>query len=293
MPYATVGDVKLYYEVHGQGEPFMFISGTGSSCEYMKVTTVEWFSRDFQLIIFDHRGTGRSDKPDVPYSTRMFAEDAVGILEHLGIQRAHIGGRSMGGRVSQWVAIDHPYRVGALVLSSTGPGSWANYREDFQPQRGVPYETALKMVQLGYDRYMEEHRESSFMFTPGFVEKNPELVARFHELSNRYPTPLNSYLRHVVARQCHEARDLLHTIQAPTLVIDGRDDTDGSGTGNHVESSRDLARLIPGAELVLVPGAHNYLMEHPENHQVVIDFLKRHPIRDQTPATRQEALAAV
>lgn len=278
MPYAKVGDVNLYYEVHGEGEPFMFISGTGSSCEYMKVVTVDWFARHFQLIIFDHRGTGRSDKPDMPYSTRMFAADAVGILEHLGIQRAHIGGRSMGGRVAQWVAIDHPYRVGALVLSSTGPGSWESYNQRFEPERGVPYKTALRMVELGYEAYMKEHRESEFMFTPGFVREHPEVVQKFHEYATRYPTPLNTYLRHVVARQQHETRHLLHRITAPTLVIDGRDDTDGGGTGNHVESSRDLARLIPNAELVLVPGAHNYLMEHPENHQVIIDFLKRHPI---------------
>lgn len=278
MAFANVNGVNLYYEVHGEGEPFMFISGTGSSCEYMKVTSVEWFSKHFQLIIFDHRGTGRSDKPDTAYSTRMFATDAVGILEHLGIERAHIGGRSMGGRVSQWVALDHPYRVGGLILSNTGAGSWKNYNEYFVPERGVPYDTALKMVELGFDKYMEKHRESSFMFTPGFVDEHPEVAQKFHDFSNRFPTPLNTYLRHVVARQSHETRDLVHLIQAPTLVIDGIDDTDGSGTGNHVESSRDLARLIPGAELALVPGAHNYLMEHPENHQLIIDFLKRHPL---------------
>jgi pimeloyl-ACP methyl ester carboxylesterase len=279
MPYAKVGEVNLYYEVHGEGEPFMFIAGTGSSCEYMKVVTVDWFSKHFQLIIFDHRGTGRSDKPDLPYSTRMFASDAVGLLEHLGIPRAHVGGRSMGGRVSQWVAIDHPYRVGALVLSSTGAGSWSNYQTSFVPERGVPYPTALRMIELGFEKYMQEHRESDFMFTAGFVKERPDVVQKFHEYSSRYPTPLNTYLRHVVARQRHETRDLLDRIQAPTLVIDGIDDTGGAGTGNHVESARDLARLIPGAELTLVPGAHNYLMEHPENHQVIIDFLKRHPIK--------------
>src|ERR671930_1659403 len=116
MSHARVNDINLYYEVHGQGEPFLFISGTGSSCEYMKVTTVDWLAREFQLIIFDHRGTGRSDKPDMAYSTRMFANDAVGLLEHLGIERSHVGGRSMGGRVLHWVAIANTYRAGAPVL---------------------------------------------------------------------------------------------------------------------------------------------------------------------------------
>ena len=275
MPYAKTGAVNLYYEVHGQGEPFMFIAGTGLSCEYMKVVTVDWFSQHFQLIIFDHRGTGRSDKPDIPYSTRMFAADAIGILDHLGIHRAHVGGRSMGGRVSQWVALDYPDRVGALVLSSTGAGSF----RDFEPERGIPYQTALRMIELGYERYMEEHHSGSFMFTPEFVARNPDMIARFQATDAVHRTPLNTYLRHVIARQCHETRSLVHQIAAPTLVIDGQEDTVEAGTGNHVESSRELAELIPNAELVLVPGAHNYLMEHPENHQVIVDFLKRHPIR--------------
>lgn len=278
MAYAEVDGVKLYYEVHGEGEPFIFISGTGASCEYMKVTTVERLSKHFQLIIFDHRGTGRSDKPDIPYSTRMFASDAVGILEHLGIERAHVGGRSMGGRVSQWVALDHPYRVGGLVLSNSGGGSWGNYKETFEPTRGVPYETALELAEVGYDEYMKRHRESTFMFTTKFAKDHPEVVDQFHELDTGHPTPLNTYLRHVIARQQHEARHLAHKIQAPTLVIGGIEDTEGGGTGDHVESSRDLARLIPGAELVLCPGAHNFLMEHPESHDIIVDFLRRHPL---------------
>jgi 3-oxoadipate enol-lactonase len=278
MPYAPVNDVNLYYEVHGEGEPFVFIAGTGSSCEYMKVATVPWLSREFQLIIYDARGTGRSDKPDHPYSTRMFARDTVGLLEHLGISRAHVGGRSMGGRVAQWVALDAPYRVGALVLSNSGPGSWVNANgEVFEPTRGLPYETGLKLAQLGYEGYLKQHRESDFMFTPEFAEANPDLVRQFSERSGE-PTPLPNYIRHVIARQQHETRELLPKILAPTLVIDGVDDTVSLATGNHVESSRQLARGIPGAELVLYPGAHNFLIEQPESHQIIIDFVKRHPL---------------
>lgn len=278
MPYAPVNDINLYYEVHGEGEPFVFISGTGSSCDYMKIATVPWLSREFQLIIYDARGTGRSDKPDHPYSTRMFARDTVGLLEHLGISRAHVGGRSMGGRVAQWVALDAPYRVGALILSNSGPGSWVNAKgEVFEPTRGLPYDTALKLAELGYEGYLKQHRESAFMFTPEFAKAHPEAVQQFTERSGE-PTPLPNYIRHVIARQQHETRELLPRIQAPTLVIDGVDDTVAMNTGNHVESSRELARGIPGAELVLYPGAHNFLIEQPESHQIIIDFVKRHPL---------------
>lgn len=278
MPYAMVNDVNLYYEVHGEGEPFVFIAGTGSSCDYMKIATVPWLSREFQVIIYDARGTGRSDKPDEPYSTRMFARDTVGLIEHLGFSRAHVGGRSMGGRVAQWVALDAPYRVGSLVLSNSGPGSWVNAKgEVFEPTRGLPYEAGLKLAQLGYEGYLKQHRESDFMFTPQFAKEHPEVVEEFRERSGE-PTPLPNYIRHVIARQQHETRELLHKIQAPTLVIDGVDDTVSLHTGNHVESARELARGIPGAELVLYPGAHNFLIENPESHQIIIDFVKRHPL---------------
>jgi pimeloyl-ACP methyl ester carboxylesterase len=90
--------------------------------------------------------------------------------------------------------------------------------------------------------------------------------------------PLKCYLRHVVARQCHETTDVVHKISAPTLVIVGSKDTHEGGTGNHVESSRALARQIPNAELVLVEGGrHGYLREMPEKGQPpILDFLCRH-----------------
>ena len=75
-------------------------------------------------IVYDHRGTGQSDKPkSPPYSTRQFAADAIAILDEIGVERAHIYGISMGGRIGQWLAIDYPTRVGALILGCTTPGN--------------------------------------------------------------------------------------------------------------------------------------------------------------------------
>jgi 3-oxoadipate enol-lactonase len=77
MGHVQAGDVKLYYEVHGSGEPLLMIMGLGSSSATWSPTLVSELSRRFQTIVYDNRGTGQSDKPAIPYSLEMFAGDAI------------------------------------------------------------------------------------------------------------------------------------------------------------------------------------------------------------------------
>jgi 3-oxoadipate enol-lactonase len=113
MPFAQVNDVKLHYEMEGSGPPLLMVAGTGlPGATWRTGPSAQYAAEGFTVITFDHRGTGGSDKPDVDYSTRMFAADAVGLLQALDIPQGHILGHSMGGRVVQWLALDHPERVG-------------------------------------------------------------------------------------------------------------------------------------------------------------------------------------
>jgi len=116
------------------------------------------------------------------------------------------------------------------------------------------------------------------MFTDQFMKEHPEVVKKFQELIVEEVPPLKCYLRHVIARQCHETTDLLPKIKAPTLVIVGSKDTHEGGTGSHVESAKVLGEKIPNAELVLVEGGrHGYLREMPDKgHPPILDFLRRH-----------------
>jgi pimeloyl-ACP methyl ester carboxylesterase len=271
-----VGDVDLYFELYGEGPPLVLIAGTGISLAPWRVFQVPEFAKRYQVLIYDHRGLGRSDKPEVPYSTRLFAQDCVGLMDALGIERAHVMGHSMGGRVAQWVALDHPEKVRSLVLSGTGSGKYSNDLEDYP--RGIPMDAALEMIEKGYQQYQHDHWGPGFMFSDQFMKEHPEVVKQFQDLIVDEVPPLKCYLRHVTARQCHETTDLVHRITAPTLVIVGSKDTHEGGTGNHVESSRALARQISGAELVLVEGGrHGYLREMPEKgHPPILDFLRRH-----------------
>jgi pimeloyl-ACP methyl ester carboxylesterase len=226
-------------------------------------------------LIYDHRGLGRSDKPDMPYSTQLFAKDLAGLMDALGIGRAHMMGHSMGARVLQWFALEYPEKVRSLVLS--GPGS-GKYDDSLDYPRGVPLDAALEMIEKGYEKYQSDHWGPGFMFSEQFMKEHPDVVKKYQELIVDEVPPLKCYLRHVVARQCHETTHLIHKISAPTLVIVGSKDTHEGGTGNHVESAKVLAAKIPNAELVLVEGGrHGYLREMPEKgHPPILDFLLRH-----------------
>ena len=271
-----VDDVNLYYEIYGQGDPLVLIAGTGISCAPWRPFQVPEFSKHYQLLIYDHRGLGRSDKPDMPYSTRLFARDCAGLMEALGIRKAHIMGHSMGGRVAQWVALDYPEKVRGLVLSGSGSGKYRDELEDYP--RGVPIESCIELIEKGYEKYQHDHWGPGFMFTDEFVRERPEVVKKFQDLIVEEVPPLKCYLRHVIARQCHETTELIHAITAPTLVIVGSKDTREGGTGNHVASSQALAEKIPNAELVIVEGGkHGYLREMPEKgHPPILNFLRQH-----------------
>ncbi|MGZ8433770.1 MAG: alpha/beta fold hydrolase, partial [Candidatus Binatia bacterium] len=250
-------------------------AGTGISCAPWRVSQVPEFAKHYQVVIYDHRGLGRSDKPDMPYSTELFAKDCAGLMDALGIKKAHMLGHSMGARVLQWVALKYPEKVRSLVLS--GPGS-GKYDESLDYPRGVPMDAALEMIEKGYEKYQSDHWGPGFMFSESFMKEHPDVVKQYQDLIVDEVPPLKCYLRHVVARQCHETTHLIHNIKAPTLVIVGSKDTHEGGTGDHVASARVLAAKIPGAELHLVEGGrHGYLREMPEKgHPPILEFLKRH-----------------
>ncbi|MEX0998454.1 MAG: alpha/beta fold hydrolase, partial [Thermodesulfobacteriota bacterium] len=115
MPYAQVNGVKLYYEVHGEGDPVILICGLGSQLQSW-ATQVPIYSKHFKVIVFDNRGSGKSDKPEEKYLTSDMADDTAALMEELGIESAHIVGKSMGGMIAQWLAIKYPKKVQKLVL---------------------------------------------------------------------------------------------------------------------------------------------------------------------------------
>lgn len=265
--YVDVAGHAIAYERRGSGVPLLLVAGTGYPGATWPPELVDALATRHTVVTFDHRGTGATAPSPSRYSTRLFAADALGVLDWLGLDASHVVGHSMGGRVAQWMALDRPERVRSLVLAASGPGQ---FRADRPVTRGVPVHVAVELVAKGYERYMREHIEATF-FTPEFARERPQVVRWLHDAFWQHRPDLENYLRHVVARQEHQTAERLAEIGVPTLVLIGDRDTVAMGTGAHTEQSDYLAEHIPGATKRVIPGsAHGYFWQ---DRQRTVDAL--------------------
>lgn len=274
MATAALPGLTMGYDLIGQGNPIVLVAGTGYPRATWYPALVDLLATRHTVLTFDHRGTGETPSTPERYSTRLFAWDALALMDALGVEAAHVVGHSMGGRVAQWMALERPDRVRSLVLAATGPGQ---FRDDQPVARGIPLHTARDMIELGYEGYMRMHIAATF-FTPEFAAEHPErvdwLVGAFWE----HRPSLEDYLRHIIARQEHQTADRLGELRVPALVLIGDRDTHQGGTGVHWEQSQYLLQHIPGAERRVVEGAsHGYFWQLPERSaEILLDWTATH-----------------
>ncbi len=190
------------------------------------------------------------------------AGDAVRLLDALGIDSAHVYGLSMGGMIAQEVALRFPDRVRALVLAGTTHGG---------PRAALPSpRIAAARASRGTPAALRAELVGRALFTPGFREREPELVRRYLGLLGQHRSSARGMVSHLTAATYHDTRARLGRITAPTLVLHGAQDE-----LTPPANARLLARAIPGATLELVPDAgHAYLLERPEiSHALFTDWL--------------------
>ncbi len=118
MPTANIGDIRIYYEEHGQGPPLIMILGLGQDIETWGFQIPE-LSKHLKLIVLDNRDSGKSSRCSENYTTETMAQDILGLMDHLGIENAHLLGTSMGGMIAQHVALMAPERIDSLILAGT------------------------------------------------------------------------------------------------------------------------------------------------------------------------------
>jgi pimeloyl-ACP methyl ester carboxylesterase len=260
MPYAKVNGIKIYYEIYGNGDPLILIGGLGSQIQSWAVQ-IPIYSKRFRVIVFDNRGMGKSDKPDVPYTTELMADDAAMLLNTLGIESSHVAGKSMGGMIGQWLAIKYPEKVKKLVLGCTSASRDEVGNEILRIGRETATKMGMKAVWLaaifwGYTREYIEKNLSSIKETLATIPEDPEA--------------LTGYIRQSFACEGHNTRELVGQIKAITLVMLG-----GNNLSASPRRSRELAELIPGAELKVFHGVgHGFWREKQEEvDRVVLDFL--------------------
>ncbi len=187
MPTFDRNGVRLYYEIRGRGDPFLLIPGLGGDIsEYERI--VDGLAESFQVVGLDNRGSGRSAKPDIPYTIEMMSDDAAALLHFLGLALAHVLGHSMGGRIALDLALRHPECVRSLILVCTSAR--------------VPQDTRRRVRFLG-----------------ALSRRNP-LLQRL----DRHPQPYYAFLRQFEASRTYDATAGLPQIAVPTLILRGTRD---------------------------------------------------------------------
>lgn len=267
MPRVRVGDISIYCEVSGHGEPLLLIMGLGGGSG-LWWKQVESLSPDYRVIAYDSRGVGRSDSPDAPCSVEVMAADAAGLLSALSITRAHVYGVSMGGMVAQELALCRPAMVSGLVLGATTCGG---VEAHWPPQDAL--EALLGITSLPPAEVARV--SASLTFSAGFVSSQPAAVKEWLKMGAQSPPSAVGFRRQAEAIAGFRTYDRLPGIASPTLVL--------AGTADQlipVENSRILASRIPQSELVLFDGAgHGYLWEAGDEANLAVrDFLRRHPM---------------
>ena len=263
MPNVGVNDIQMYYEVNGEGFPLVMIMGLGGSLDCWDPRMIQGLSRNFKTITFDNRGAGRTEASDKEYTIKLFADDTAGLMDALGISRAHVLGISMGGMIAQELALNHREKVEKLVLCSTYCGG----------EKSIPpsEETLNSLMRSGGAPSAEESAKMvvPLCFTDEFVAKNPDTIGSFLERVLKAPTSAEVFLRQTGAIMGFNTFDRLPGIKAPTLVLAGKRDI-----LIPPENGSILARAIPRAKLVLLQkSAHGLTEDVEEATTAIAEFL--------------------
>lgn len=264
MPYASVNHERLYFETLGdESKPkLVLIRGLARSCRWWG-PMLPYVTDDFHVLIYDHRGIGRSEIQGRNFLLPDLARDLAELMGETGFDRAHVFGLSLGGMVAQHLALDHPGRVDKLVLG----GTWAGGPEGTFPS--IPHllrlAVANRVPTKGGVRMMLRQ-----LVSKGSLQKKPELVDEWLERIGSEPLDRKVVFRQALSGALHDVSTRLSSVEAETLVMTGDEDL-----LIRPPNSDHLHRLLPNSRLHILRGlAHEVTAEDPEGVAAVVkDFL--------------------
>jgi pimeloyl-ACP methyl ester carboxylesterase len=251
MPHADLNGFEIHYDVHGEGDPLICVHGLG--CDRRAwVLQIQPFSEQFKAVFFDNRDVGQSSLATDDYTTADMAQDVLALADHLELESFHLLGISLGGMVSQQVALAAPERVRTLTLAVT--------------HGGVREAGRLRGHLLGsYAQHLPPEDQVDNLlylcYTEAFFE-NEELLQFMRNalLENPYPQPPEASARQAAAGAHHDVRDRLGELSMPVHVIGAERDL-----MIPVWKSRELASVIPGSKLTILEGqGHGVMWEAAE-----------------------------
>lgn len=272
--YAKVDDIKICYNEYGKGHPVILIHGIGGKKETW-IAQIDSLKKHFRVVTFDLRGVGKSDRPDMPYTMELLANDVKGLMDYLKIDSAHIIGRSLGGMIAQYFTLKYPEKVDKLVLMTTNPR--------------VPDEQGAELIKKGRleeIKQLKEDPEKSFwkkariLFHKDFrkaMKQNSE--KKFHDIfsardlieeSTVNPSRPQDIENLSNTLRSHDIIDKIHNISNQTLLISGSHDR-----LTPESSMMEIQKRIPHStiEVIQKTGHFLHLSRAPEVNRLLIDFL--------------------
>ncbi len=263
MTNVNINNVTLYYEQIGDKAKPELLLIAGLTCNSLFwAPIVKELGEHFHVTLFDNRGVGRSSAPETPYTIEDMAKDTLALLEHLGIDKAHCLGHSMGGCIAQQLAITHPNKIERLVLSNT--------LISFKPKSALTQQHILQLRRAGLPISVIAQGIAPWLFSDDFLadhEKVSEFIAAAEQ--NPYQQTIVGFEGQIGAISRFNSSSFYHKIAVPTLVIGGDSDILCPA------DSKQLADGIPQAEYYVFQGqGHLPLVEKPELfNRIVINFL--------------------
>jgi pimeloyl-ACP methyl ester carboxylesterase len=197
MPKANLGDIEIYYEEQGRGEPILLAPASWWPSDTWNVSVVPFLSKRFKTIIFDCRGTGRSSKPKDGFTVAQFAQDCIGLLGHLGISRCHAVGFALGGQIVQAMAIARPDLVATVTIAASGSGA----KTLSGSPRNVSADTEREIRDMGFERYIRAYIENDTMaFNAKFYRDHGDVVMALADAVWSGQSTVEVFRRHEDAR---------------------------------------------------------------------------------------------
>jgi pimeloyl-ACP methyl ester carboxylesterase len=238
---APVNDIQMYYEIHGDGTPLILLhGGLGNTNSWENQIPI--LSRQYKVIAVDSRGHGRSTFSEQQIGYALMASDVIALMDKLGIKKAHILGWSDGGIIGLDLAIKHPERLNKVIAY------------------GANYNPSGMRTDIGENKRIKDYLEKA---------------AKDYQALSPNPTRWEAFQKnigHMWESEPNFTAEQLRSITVPTLILDGDYDED-----IYTEHTKDLANLIPRAELILIAGTGHFapLEKREEFNRIVLEFLAK------------------
>jgi len=266
MPFITVRDLRMYYEIRGKGPRLIVISGTGGDLRRSPSIFEMSIAQHFEILAYDQRGLGQTSRPDIPYTLVDYADDANALLAAVGWNRCLVMGISFGGMVAQEFALRYPLRVQRLVLASTSSGGAGGASYPLHELSHLKDEEYARKI-----LYLSDTRRDVVWQAANSAQFQLLLDQTLAGLRVGAGEPERQVgaRRQLEARTLHDTYERLPTLRMPVFICGGR--YDAIATPANLEA---MQKQIPGAQLELFEGGHLFFIQDPRAFERIAVFLK-------------------